>query len=170
MSEKSIKSELQQTAITGKQLQNRTDGTWVPHLPAVVEVPVWVVLQLPHLLHLIEHLMYIEFGHEELQAPMRIGLPIVQRKVWEMGLADAWCKLINRPHNLTVIPQVTIQQWSQSCAFHVGTGRRTQADREHSQNFSQNYAKVLSGLARMLFLCFTFQQRFCQGQHDNHIT
>ena len=44
------------------------------YLPAVVEVPVGVHLQLLHLLHLIQHLMHVELGHEELQTAVSVGL------------------------------------------------------------------------------------------------
>lgn len=50
------------------------------YLPAVVEVPVGVQLQLLHLLHLIQHLMHIELGHEELQATMTVSLTAKQQK------------------------------------------------------------------------------------------
>lgn len=33
-----------------------------------------VNLQLPHLLHLIQHLMHVELGHEELQAAVSVSL------------------------------------------------------------------------------------------------
>lgn len=49
---------------------NAFDG----YLPAVVEVPVGVHLQLLHLLHLIQHLMHIELGHEELQTAVSVSL------------------------------------------------------------------------------------------------
>lgn len=44
------------------------------YLPAVIKVPVGVHLQLPHLLHLIQHLMHVELGHEELQTTVSVGL------------------------------------------------------------------------------------------------
>ena len=44
------------------------------YLPAVVKVPVGVHLQLPHLLHLVQHLMHVELGHEELQTTVSVGL------------------------------------------------------------------------------------------------
>lgn len=48
------------------------------YLPAVVEIPVWVYLQLLHLLHLIQHLMHIELGHEELQTAVSVSLAASQ--------------------------------------------------------------------------------------------
>lgn len=50
------------------------------YLPAVVEVPVGVHLQLLHLLHLIKHLMHIELGHEELQTAVSVSLTAKQHK------------------------------------------------------------------------------------------
>lgn len=44
------------------------------HLPAVVEVPVGVLLQLLHLLHFIQHLMHVKLGHEELQTTVSVRL------------------------------------------------------------------------------------------------
>lgn len=44
------------------------------YLSAVVEVPVGVQLQLLQLLHLVQHLMHIELGHEELQTTVSISL------------------------------------------------------------------------------------------------
>lgn len=44
------------------------------YLPAVVEVPVGVNLQLLHLLHLVQHLVHIELGHEEFQTAVSISL------------------------------------------------------------------------------------------------
>lgn len=42
------------------------------YLPAVVEIPVGVLFQLLHLLHLIQHLMNVELGHEELQTTVSV--------------------------------------------------------------------------------------------------
>lgn len=50
------------------------------YLPAVVEVPVGVHLELLQLLHLIQHLMHIEFGHEELQTAVSVSLTAKQRE------------------------------------------------------------------------------------------
>lgn len=44
------------------------------YLPAVVEVPVGVDLQLLHLLHLVQHLMHIELGQEEFQTAVSVSL------------------------------------------------------------------------------------------------
>lgn len=44
------------------------------YLPAVVEVPVGVFLQLLQLLHFIQHLMYVKFGHEEPQTTVSVCL------------------------------------------------------------------------------------------------
>lgn len=44
------------------------------YLPAVVEVPVGIFLQLLHLLHFVQHLMYVKFGHEELQTTVSVRL------------------------------------------------------------------------------------------------
>lgn len=49
------------------------------YLPTVVEVPVGIQLQLLHLLHLIQHLMHIELGHEELQTTVSVSLTANQR-------------------------------------------------------------------------------------------
>lgn len=49
-------------------------------LSAVVEVPVGVQLQLLHLLHLIQHLMHIELGHEELQTAVSVSLTAKQKR------------------------------------------------------------------------------------------
>lgn len=53
------------------------------YLPAVVEVPVGVQLQLLHLLHFIQHLMHIELGHEELQAAVSVSLTAKQRGAYQ---------------------------------------------------------------------------------------
>lgn len=50
------------------------------YLPAVVEVPVGVLLHLLHLLHLIQHLMHIELGQEELQTAVSVSLTANQRR------------------------------------------------------------------------------------------
>lgn len=53
---------------------NTVDG----YLSAVVEIPVGVHLQLLQLLHLIQHLMHIELGHEELQTAVSVSLTTKQ--------------------------------------------------------------------------------------------
>lgn len=61
------------------------------YLPAVVEVPVGVHLQLLHLLHLIQHLMHIELRHEELQTTVTVSLTAKQEfhcEVIELVLID----------------------------------------------------------------------------------
>lgn len=58
------------------------------HLPAVVEIPVWVHLQLLHLLHLVQHLMHVKLGHEELQTSVRVRLTAKTRTSnasWKTG-------------------------------------------------------------------------------------
>ena len=52
----------------------------VQYLPAVVEIPVGVVLQLFQLLHLVEHLMDVELGHEELQTTVAVRLTAIPRE------------------------------------------------------------------------------------------
>lgn len=52
------------------------------YLPAIVEVSVGVHLQLLHLLHLIQHLMHVELGHEELQTAVRVSLTAKQREAY----------------------------------------------------------------------------------------
>lgn len=44
------------------------------YLPAVVEVPVGVFLQLLHFFHFVQHLMHVKLGHEELQTTVRVRL------------------------------------------------------------------------------------------------
>lgn len=62
-------------------------GLEAGYLPAVVEVPVWIHLQLLHLLHLIQHLMHIELGHEELQTPVSVSLTVKHEKhIYYCGL------------------------------------------------------------------------------------
>lgn len=50
------------------------------YLPAVVEVPVGVYLQLLHLLHLVQHLVHVELGHEELETTVGVGLAAKQKQ------------------------------------------------------------------------------------------
>lgn len=52
------------------------------YLPAVIEVPVGVHLQLLHLLHLIQHFMHIELGHEELQTAVSVSLTAKQSEAY----------------------------------------------------------------------------------------
>lgn len=58
---------------------NKCGHSFCAYLPAVVEVPVGVHLQLLHLLHLIQHLMDVEFGHQELEAAVSVRLTVKQR-------------------------------------------------------------------------------------------
>lgn len=53
------------------------------YLPTVVEIPVGVHLQLLHLLHLIQHLMHIELGTEELEAAVRVSLAAKQTRTYK---------------------------------------------------------------------------------------
>lgn len=57
-------------------MQNYVPG----YLPAVVEVPMGVHLQLLHLLPLVQHLVHIELGQEELQATVSISFTAKQGK------------------------------------------------------------------------------------------
>lgn len=52
------------------------------YLPTVVEVPVGVQLQLPHLLHLIQHLMHVELGSEELETAVSVSLSAKQTRAY----------------------------------------------------------------------------------------
>lgn len=51
------------------------------YLSAVVEVSVGVELQLLHLLHLIQHLVHVELGHEEFQTAVSVSLPAEDEKL-----------------------------------------------------------------------------------------
>lgn len=55
------------------------------YLPAVVEVPMGVQLQLLHLLHLVQHLMHIKLGHEELQTTVSVRLTATQERQKEQA-------------------------------------------------------------------------------------
>lgn len=54
------------------------------YLPAVVEVPMGVQLQLLHLLHLVQHLMHVELGHEKLQTTVTVCLTGTQERQTKM--------------------------------------------------------------------------------------
>lgn len=45
------------------------------YLSDVVEIPVWNALQLLQLCHFIQHLVKVEFGGQEVQSPVAVGLP-----------------------------------------------------------------------------------------------
>lgn len=50
------------------------------YLPAVVEVPMGVILQLLQLLHFVQHLMHFKLGHEELKATVSVRLSKKKKK------------------------------------------------------------------------------------------
>lgn len=75
------------------------------YLPAVVEVPVGVHLQLLHLLHLIQHLMHIELRHEELQTTVTVSLTAKQEfhcEVIELMIDFLKYKYIHKTCNCSI--------------------------------------------------------------------
>lgn len=76
----SLKSTQPEAAVVGSSansfLSLRAPWLRCTHLPAVIKVPVGVVLQLLQLIHLVQHLMDLELGGEELQTPVGVSLTV----------------------------------------------------------------------------------------------